>query len=411
MSGGAPVAVSVRDVSKSFRRPHHRVSTLKERALHPFRRIGHDAFTALDGVSFEVARGEFFGIVGPNGSGKSTLLKCLAGIYRPNAGELTVEGRMSPFLELGVGFNPDLDAYDNVVVNSTLLGLSPREARRRFDSIVAFAELEQFVDVKLKNYSSGMQVRLAFAVAIQVDADVLLIDEVLAVGDAAFQQKCMNEFHRIKREGRTVLFVTHGMGAVQQFCDRAMLLDRGKVAMIEAPGRVSVAYHELCFEGAAQHHTWGAGTEERSGTGEAEVRDGWFEDASGNRVTVLHQGERYRFVTEVAFHRPMRNPGVGFKVFDANRRPVLVVDSQFQTPDGGWLSEPLGEVATGTGLKVGFGFENLLAMGSYTVTSNVHPEGGPPVADERGHFRGFEVTAHLPTTAVVDLPMEVTVER
>ena len=202
--------------------------TLKERALHPFRSAGHDDLRALRDVSFAVERGEFFGIVGRNGSGKSTLLKCLAGIYRTDRGQIYVDGRMSTFIELGVGFNMDLAAHDNVMLNATMLGLSQRETRARYDHIIDFAELREFADLKLKNYSSGMLVRLAFAVMIQVDADILLIDEVLAVGDAAFQQKCFDEFARIRRSGTTVLFVTHDMSAVQRFCDRAMLLEHGR---------------------------------------------------------------------------------------------------------------------------------------------------------------------------------------
>src|SRR5689334_11254787 len=209
--------------------PTERVHTLKERALHPLRRRSGTDIVALRDVNFAVAPGEFFGIVGRNGSGKSTLLKCMAGVYATDQGRIWVDGRLSTFIELGVGFNPDLPARDNVMLNATMLGLSPREARRRFDAVIDFAELHDFTDLKLKNYSSGMLVRLAFAVMIQVDADVLLIDEVLAVGDAAFQQKCHDEFGRLRRSGATVLLVTHDMAAVQRFCERALLLDHGRL--------------------------------------------------------------------------------------------------------------------------------------------------------------------------------------
>ncbi|HMS73148.1 MAG TPA: ATP-binding cassette domain-containing protein, partial [Baekduia sp.] len=185
-----PVAIEVADLSKTFRLPHEQVHTLKERVIHPFRRPEIERFEALRGVSFDVRQGEFFGIVGRNGSGKSTLLKCLAGIYAADSGRIAVAGRVSTFIELGVGFNMDLPARDNILINATMLGLTQREAKARTDAILEFAELENFVDLKLKNYSSGMLVRLAFSVMIQVDADVLLIDEVLAVGDASFQQKC-----------------------------------------------------------------------------------------------------------------------------------------------------------------------------------------------------------------------------
>ena len=203
MTPNSPPPVLVDRVQKRFEIPRDQVSTLKERALHPLRRSVTDTLHALRGVSFAVEPGEFFGIVGRNGSGKSTLLKCLAGIYSVDSGNIYVNGRMSTFIELGVGFNPDLPARDNVLLNATMLGLSPREARKRFDSVIDFAELGDFVEMKIKNYSSGMLVRLAFAVMIHVDAEILLIDEVLAVGDAAFQQKCYDEFERIRDSGAT----------------------------------------------------------------------------------------------------------------------------------------------------------------------------------------------------------------
>ncbi len=171
--------------------------------LHPFRKLDYEQQQALDDVSFVVERGECFGIIGPNGSGKSTLLKILAGIYRADAGAVRVDGRLSPFIELGVGFNPDLNARDNIRINGTLLGLTPKEVDERFDEIVGFAELERFVDQKLKNYSSGMQVRLAFSIAIQVPFDILLLDEVLAVGDQSFQEKCFATFERFREQGKT----------------------------------------------------------------------------------------------------------------------------------------------------------------------------------------------------------------
>jgi ABC-type polysaccharide/polyol phosphate transport system ATPase subunit len=243
----APPAVSVERVSKAFRLPHQQYNTLKERALHPFRSRTFDVLRAVQDVSIEIPRGEFFGIVGRNGSGKSTLLKCVAGIYDVDEGQVEINGRLSPFIELGVGFNPDLTARDNVIINAVMLVLSRKQARERFDDIIAFAGLEDFLDLRLKNYSSGMTVRLAFSVAIQVDAEILLIDEVLAVGDAAFQQKCFDEFHRLKKDGRTILFVTHDMSSVERFCDRAMLLDKGRMIQLGEPAVIARAYNELNF--------------------------------------------------------------------------------------------------------------------------------------------------------------------
>ena len=265
MADHCPPPVLVEDVHKRFEIPREQVSTLKERAVHPFRRSGTDTLRALRGVSFAVAPGEFFGIVGRNGSGKSTLLKCMAGIYAVDSGSIYVNGRMSTFIELGVGFNPDLPARDNALLNATMLGLSPREARRRFDSVIDFAELKDFVDLKIKNYSSGMLVRLAFSVMIHVDAEILLIDEVLAVGDAAFQQKCYDEFERIRAGKATVLLVTHDMSAVQRFCDRALLLEHGRSVELGDPEHVGNRYLELNFSEHARNTEEAAGLAEDAG--------------------------------------------------------------------------------------------------------------------------------------------------
>jgi ABC-type polysaccharide/polyol phosphate transport system ATPase subunit len=220
-------AVEVAGVHKSFRLPHQHRTTFKEYFLHPFQRTTYETQAALVDISFTVEHGEFFGIIGPNGSGKSTLLKILAGIYRQDRGDVRINGVLSPFIELGVGFNPELTARDNIRINGTLLGLSLRELDRRFEEIVAFAELERFVDQKLKNFSSGMQVRLAYSIAIQVDFDILLLDEVLAVGDQSFQEKCVATFERMRADGKTMIFVSHDLDAVTRWCDRALLLERG----------------------------------------------------------------------------------------------------------------------------------------------------------------------------------------
>lgn len=232
-------------VSKTFRLPHEPRTTFWEHFLHPVKRTTYEENRAVVDVSFLIVPGEFFGIVGPNGSGKSTLLKILAGIYRPDAGVVRVNGKLSPFIELGVGFNPELNARDNIRLNGTLLGLTRRDLDERFDNIVAFAELERFVDQKLKNYSSGMQLRLAYSIAIQVDFDILLLDEVLAVGDQAFQAKCFATFDRMRDEGKTIVFVSHDLAAVSRFCDRAMLLRDGKVELLGAAEEVVEAYGRI----------------------------------------------------------------------------------------------------------------------------------------------------------------------
>jgi ABC-type polysaccharide/polyol phosphate transport system ATPase subunit len=237
-------AIEARGLTKTFRLPHENRTTFKEHFLHPFRHIDYELNNALVDVSFEVEAGEFFSVIGPNGSGKSTLLKILAGIYRASSGELRVDGKLSAFIELGVGFNPELTARDNVRINATLLGLSKRELAERYDSIVAFAELERFMDQKLKNFSSGMQVRLAYAIAIQVSFDVLLLDEVLAVGDAEFQEKCMETFAEIRAAGKTIIFVSHDLGAVKYFSDRVLYIDRGRAVALGPAEEVVACYHD-----------------------------------------------------------------------------------------------------------------------------------------------------------------------
>src|SRR5215204_5259385 len=213
-----PVVIEARGVEKTFRSPQHKVDTFKERALHPFSRSEDRELRALRGISFDVHEGEFFGIVGRNGSGKSTLLKIMSSIYRADAGTIRMAGRLAPFIELGVGFNPELTSRENVVLNGVMAGVGRRDALRRLDAVLDFAELRDFTDLKLKNYSSGMMVRLAFAVMVEADADIMLVDEVLAVGDASFAQKCMDVFHERRRRGKTILLVTHDMATMRSLC-------------------------------------------------------------------------------------------------------------------------------------------------------------------------------------------------
>jgi ABC-type polysaccharide/polyol phosphate transport system ATPase subunit len=242
--GNARNAIEVRTISKSFRLPHQQRTTVKEYFLHPLSRSTYEVQRALDDVSFSVSRGEFFGIIGANGSGKSTLLKIIAQIYREDSGTVEVEGLLSPFIELGVGFNPELTARDNIRINSALLGLTRRELDERFDSIVEFSELERFIDQKLKNFSSGMQIRLAYSIAIQVDFDILLLDEVLAVGDEHFQEKCFATFDEIRSAGKTVVFVSHDLDSVSRFCDRTLYLRAGRQQMIGETGEVIDRYRK-----------------------------------------------------------------------------------------------------------------------------------------------------------------------
>jgi ABC-type polysaccharide/polyol phosphate transport system ATPase subunit len=242
-------AIEVAGVSKSFRIPHEQRVFFKEYFMHPFRRTTYERNDALKDITFTVDAGEFFGVFGPNGSGKSTLLRILAGIYVPDRGRVRVNGRLSPFIELGVGFNLELNARDNIRINSTLAGLSKRQLGEKFDEILEFSELERFVDQRLKNYSSGMLVRLAYSIAIQIPFDVLLLDEVLAVGDESFQQKCFATFDRFKDEGKTVVLVTHALDLLSRFCDRVLLIESGVVRATGPPEDVIEVYREEALVG------------------------------------------------------------------------------------------------------------------------------------------------------------------
>jgi ABC-type polysaccharide/polyol phosphate transport system ATPase subunit len=396
------VAVAVHGVSKTFRLPHEQVHTLKERALHPFRRRTFEELQALDDVSVQVRQGEFFGIVGRNGSGKTTLMKCLAGIYRTDTGEIWARGRLAPFIELGVGFNPDLTARDNVLINAIMFGLTPAEARARYDAIIEFAELERFVDLKLKNYSSGMQVRLAFAVMVHVDADILLIDEVLAVGDAAFQRKCHDALLRSRSEGRTILLVTHDMNAVQRFCHRAMLLEGGRLLAVGDPREVATRYDEVnlaTYAGAPPPAGPGVGD------GSAAIVDAWVEDENGERTHDLAHGRPCRLCMLVEPRSSMDEPVFGFAVTDAQHRAVLALASDPGRTGSGGLVE-------GEPLRVEVGFECLLASGHYQVSPEVrHPGTDRRMIDHREGAAFFNVSGARRGTGIIDPPHDFGVAR
>ena len=238
-------AVVVESVTKSFKIPLEGSTGLKQKIVNVFRnKKGYRQFTPLNDISFTVNKGDFFGIVGKNGSGKSTLLKTIAEIYSPEKGSVTVNGSLVPFIELGVGFNPELTGRENVYLNGALLGFSRKEVVALYDEIVEFAELEDFMEERLKNYSSGMQVRLAFSIAIKAEGDILLLDEVLAVGDAAFQQKCFNYFEQLRKDKKTIIIVTHDMGAVKRFCNKALIIKNGVIEQIGSPQDIADLYTE-----------------------------------------------------------------------------------------------------------------------------------------------------------------------
>ena len=239
------VAVSIKNIQKHFILPQHKNTTFKQTFVNIVKKNKKVTQKVLDGVSFDIHKGDFFGIIGRNGSGKSTLLKLIAGVYAPTAGHIEINGGLTPFIELGVGFNPELSGRDNVYLNGALLGFSRKQMNAMYDDIVSFAELEPFMDQKLKNYSSGMQVRLAFSIAIKAENDILMFDEVLAVGDANFQEKCIKQFEKYKAQGKTIILVTHSMETVAQFCNKVAILNYGKLDFIGKPEAAVDRYNEL----------------------------------------------------------------------------------------------------------------------------------------------------------------------
>ena len=398
-----PVVIEVRGIEKTFRVPRHRIDSFKERATHPFTPIEYRELEALRGVTFDVHGGEFFGIVGRNGSGKSTLLKIMASIYQASSGRIRMAGRLAPFIELGVGFNPDLTARENVVLNGVMMGLSRREAARRLDAVVEFAELQDFVELKLKNYSSGMMVRLAFAVMVQADPDIMLIDEVLAVGDAAFAQKCTDVFREKRRAGKTIVLVTHDMATVQAFCHRALLLHDGEVRYIGEPEEAALRYYRLNFAAPGQD-----GDSRKDGEVpdvNARVVDAWLEDEAGERVENVEQGDPIRLVVVAEAMQDLESGVFGFHVLNADGVQVFGFNQPLAAGDGP------GRVAAGERVRLRARIENPLVPGRYAVRCMVSRDRERrDVGLQILHLLEFVVYGTRPAPGVVSVKADVDVD-
>jgi ABC-2 type transport system ATP-binding protein len=356
----APVVIEALDVEKTFRIPAHRVDTFKERALHPLRRETYRELRALRGISFNVHRGEFFGVVGRNGSGKSTLLKIMSSIYRADGGRIRMAGRLAPFIELGVGFNPELTSRENVVLNGVMMGLGRREARRRLDAVLDFAELRDFTDLKLKNYSSGMMVRLAFAVMVEADADVMLVDEVLAVGDASFAQKCMDVFRAKRRAGRTLVLVTHDMATVQGFCDRAMLIHDGELRYLGDPEETAMRYYRANFRGGdgKEHAATSSGVPDIN----VRVVSARLEDEAGTTVDAVEQGAPIGLEVVLEARQDLDAPVFGIHVLDADAATVFGFNRMLSVASG-----ERDHVPAGRRVRIAGRVENRLLPGRYFI--------------------------------------------
>jgi ABC-2 type transport system ATP-binding protein len=359
LSGSADPMVAVRDVSKRFRLYHERPHSLKERVVN-LRRANYEEFWALKDVSCDVQEGETFGLIGPNGSGKSTLLKCVAGIMRPDTGHIENRGRMASLLELGAGFHPDLTGRENVFLNASILGFTQKETERYFDDIVAFAELEPFIDTQVKHYSSGMYVRLGFAVAVHVDPEILIIDEVLAVGDEAFQRKCLDRIRTFQREGRTIVLVSHTVDIVREICDTVAFLDHGRIAEIGPADDVVRAFRESIHGDA---HLEAAPMQER-GTRDIRIVSVAFRDPDGSEKQVVHAGESLEIVVDLEAQQPVDDPHVGFAIYDEAGRHVFATNTIKRRMNLGTLHGKA---------RVRFTLRDLpLLDGTFAVTIGVH---------------------------------------
>jgi ABC-2 type transport system ATP-binding protein len=382
------IAIKVEDLSKTFKLPHEKHSSVKSLFVNFYRRKRtFEVQHALKDVSFEVKKGEFFGIVGRNGSGKSTLLKLIAGIYAPTKGKISINGSLTPFIELGVGFNPELTGRENVFLNGALLGFNRKEMKKMYNEIVEFAELEKFMDQKLKNYSSGMQVRLAFSIAIRAHSDILLLDEVLAVGDAAFQQKCFDYFSKLKDEKKTIVLVSHNMPIVEKYCDRALLLEDGQIKRMGASSEVASLYENMFIREEAER------TRNKRLEQKKKDEDTWSLKIHGVKVlqdgsVTKHIQAKKDFEIEVTLESQidLEKANVGLSIKNRDRIMLVSTDS----------FENIGGINLKKGKKrtLSFYMDNILTDGIYTINIGIADYGliVPKMLLRGEHIQEFTVT-------------------
>jgi ABC-2 type transport system ATP-binding protein len=348
------IAIKVENVSKDFLLAHEKVNSLKSVVTNLTKsnpRKAKEKQHALKDISFEVKKGEFFGIVGRNGSGKSTLLKILAGIYQPTAGSVSTSGKLVPFIELGVGFNPELTGRENVYLNGAMLGFSEDEVKSMYDDIVSFAEMGQYMDKKLKNYSSGMQVRLAFSMATRANADILLVDEVLAVGDESFQRKCYQYFKQLKRDKKTVIFVTHDMGAVREFCTKAVLIEESRITDRGSGSEIADLYSRLFLDERVTETKVG----KRWGDGKAKISD-----VKATPTIVKDENKTIQLNWQVQAKSDIDEPLYGFSIKNEEGNPLIGTNSILSKIEASPLK-------AGQKVMVNWTIDNILPDGKYSV--------------------------------------------
>ncbi len=392
MSNEKPVVV-VKDLYKTFKLPHEQANGVKQAIVNfATRKKGYETQKVLKGVSFEIKKGEFFGIVGRNGSGKSTLLKLLAGIYTPDEGLVQVNGSLTPFIELGVGFNPELTGRENVYMNGALLGFSNKQMSDMYDDIVEFAELERFMDQKLKNYSSGMQVRLAFSIAIRAKTDILLLDEVLAVGDTAFQRKCYEYFMSLKEEKQTVILVTHDMGAVRQYCDRAVMLEKGEIVKEGNAEIIAQEYQKLFSINNSGEQDSAAPTDD----------DKWGEGGvTIQRAKIKVSDKSVKITTYYAIDKDLPAPIYGITLYNSAGVNVLEANTRKE-------KYKTSVIKKGQLVSFVWEFPNILASGSYRISTACCDQSATRFYEWLNNAGHFTVTRTTQTAGIVNPIVKVT---
>lgn len=388
------IAISIKNVSKQFMLPHEKKSSLKSiftGLLNPSGKSTKQQ--ALKDISFDIKKGEFFGIVGRNGSGKSTLLKIIAGIYQPTKGSVQVNGKLVPFIELGVGFNPELSGRENVYLNGAILGFSTKQIDANYKKIVEFAELEQHMDAKLKNYSSGMQVRLAFACATMANADILLIDEVLAVGDADFQRKCFDYFKNLKKQGTTVILVTHDMSAVVEYCDKTALIDGSKVDLVGSPEKISEMYTKLFNENITDKKEEHSKNENRWGNNAIKFL---------NKPSIDINNDFINIKATASIEEHLNNPVFGVSIENSAGQVIVGTNSKI-------LKLKYGIFKKGETIDINWSIPNILSSGRYNITIAAHSPDGVTVYDRWNHFQHLDVINNNSTSYIVSPKCELIV--
>lgn len=397
-------AIKVEGVNKTFKLPHEKQSSVKSIFVSLFKgKRTYEKQQVLKDISFEIKDGEFFGIVGRNGSGKSTLLKLLAGIYAPDSGHIQVNGKLTPFIELGVGFNPELTGRENVFLNGALLGFNRKEMNKLYPEIVEFAELEKFMDQKLKNYSSGMQVRLAFSIAIRARSEILLLDEVLAVGDAVFQKKCYDYFKQLKKDKKTVVFVSHDTNALLEYCNRGILIENGRIVSEGKIDKVVHDYTDILNQREEHENNTSEGKKSRWGNGQAEVSGITLRSNGKTQKIFADKDKTVSIEVEFIARDEIDQPVVGITILDAGGQRVFASNTL-------WMQVKTPHLKNGQTMRAVWNVPNVFNSGTFTVSPAISDDSGSVTYDWLDEAAQFKVRKQMYSSSYINADHEVTIK-